>query len=104
LNPKQNILQREKYERIYQGMKFLTSQERQALHLTSLSCTSPFVGTILVSASNGNWQTPFLGMLAFPPFSRCRFSFLLLCRKGFRGCRAGGWKWGIFTREVVLAI
>lgn len=33
--------------------------------LTSFTCTSPFVGTILVTASQGNWQMPFLGMLAF---------------------------------------
>lgn len=33
LNPEQIILQREKYERIYEGMKRLSIQERQALHL-----------------------------------------------------------------------
>lgn len=33
LNPEQNLLQREKYERIYEAMKRLSLQERQALHL-----------------------------------------------------------------------
>src|SRR5690606_9131045 len=28
--------------------------------LTSFTCTSPFVGTILVSASQGEWQMPLL--------------------------------------------
>ncbi|HMS09310.1 MAG TPA: cytochrome c biogenesis protein CcdA, partial [Pyrinomonadaceae bacterium] len=32
--------------------------------LTSFTCTSPFVGTILVAASQGDWQMPMLGMLA----------------------------------------
>lgn len=35
LNPEQNILQREKYEQIYQGLKLLTMQERQTLYLRS---------------------------------------------------------------------
>ena len=33
LNPEQNVLQREKYERIYKGLKLLTINERQSLHL-----------------------------------------------------------------------
>jgi RNA polymerase sigma-70 factor, ECF subfamily len=33
LNPEQNILQREKYERIYEGLKRLSVQERQSMHL-----------------------------------------------------------------------
>lgn len=33
LNPEQNILQRERYERIYEGMKLLSIHERQSLHL-----------------------------------------------------------------------
>lgn len=33
LTPEQNVLQREKYERIYEGLKLLTIQERQSLYL-----------------------------------------------------------------------
>lgn len=33
LNPEQNILQREKYERVYEGLKLLSMQERQSLYL-----------------------------------------------------------------------
>jgi RNA polymerase sigma-70 factor (ECF subfamily) len=33
LNPEQNILQREKYERVYEGLKLLSIQERQSLYL-----------------------------------------------------------------------
>lgn len=32
-NPEQNVLQREKYERIYEGMKLLSAHERQSVHL-----------------------------------------------------------------------
>lgn len=32
-NPEQNVLQREKYERVYEGLKRLSTQERQALNL-----------------------------------------------------------------------
>jgi len=32
-NPEQNVLLREKYERIYEGMKLLSAHERQTLHL-----------------------------------------------------------------------
>lgn len=33
LNPEQNILQREKYKRVYEGLKLLSRQERQSLFL-----------------------------------------------------------------------
>jgi thiol:disulfide interchange protein len=100
--------------------------------LTSFTCTSPFVGTILVSVSNGDWQAPFLGMLAFSSVFALPFFVLALVPQWVSTLpRAGGWmnsvkvamgflevaaamkfisnvdlvwKWGIFTREVVLAI
>ncbi len=100
--------------------------------LTSFTCTSPFVGTILVSAANGNWQKPFLGMLAFSTVFALPFFVLALLPQYVSSLpRAGGWmnsvkvamgflevaaamkfisnvdlvwKWGIFTRDVVLAI
>jgi len=100
--------------------------------LTSFTCTSPFVGTILVSASQGDWQMPLLGMLAFSTvFALPFFVLALIPQLAAQLPRAGGWmnsvkvamgflevaaamkflsnvdlvwKWGIFTRSVVLAI
>ena len=100
--------------------------------LTSFTCTSPFVGTILVSASNGAWQLPMLGMLAFSSVFALPFFILALAPQLVSTLpRAGGWmnsikvamgfleiaaamkfisnvdliwKWGIFTRPFVLAI
>ena len=100
--------------------------------LTSFTCTSPFVGTILVSASQGAWQMPLLGMLAFSAVFALPFFVLALAPQMLSQLpRAGGWmnsvkvamgflevaaamkfisnvdlvwKWGIFTRDVVLAV
>jgi thiol:disulfide interchange protein len=100
--------------------------------LTSFTCTSPFVGTILVSASQGNWRMPLLGMLVFSAVFALPFFILALAPQLISQLpRAGGWmnsvkvamgflevaaamkflsnvdlvwKWGIFTRDVVLAI
>ncbi len=100
--------------------------------LTSFTCTSPFVGTILVSASQGDWQMPLLGMLAFSSVFALPFFVLALAPQLVSQLpRAGGWmnsvkvamgflevaaamkfisnvdlvwKWGIFTRDVVLSI
>ncbi|MDQ3321705.1 MAG: disulfide bond formation protein DsbD, partial [Acidobacteriota bacterium] len=100
--------------------------------LTSFTCTSPFVGTILVSASQGNWQMPLVGMLAFSSvFALPFFVLALLPQYVSQLPRAGGWmnsikvamgfleiaaamkflsnvdliwKWEIFTRNFVLSI
>ncbi len=100
--------------------------------LTSFTCTSPFVGTILVSASQGEWQRPLLGMLAFSTVFALPFFILALAPQLLAQLpRAGGWmnsvkvamgflevaaamkfisnvdlvwKWGIFTRDVVLSV
>ncbi|HEV7698914.1 MAG TPA: cytochrome c biogenesis protein CcdA [Pyrinomonadaceae bacterium] len=100
--------------------------------LTSFTCTSPFVGTILVSASQGNWRMPLVGMLVFSTVFALPFFVLALAPQLISQLpRAGGWmnsvkvamgflevaaamkfisnvdlvwKWGIFTRDVVLAV
>jgi len=100
--------------------------------LTSFTCTSPFVGTILVTASQGDWQMPLLGMLAFSAvFALPFFALALMPQMVSQLPRAGGWMnsikvamaflevaaamkflsnvdlvwhWGIFTRPVVLAV
>jgi thiol:disulfide interchange protein len=100
--------------------------------LTSFTCTSPFVGTVLVKAAQGDWQMPLVGMLAFSTvFALPFFVLALIPQLVSQLPRAGGWmnsvkvamgflevaaamkfisnvdlvwKWGIFTRSFVLAI
>jgi thiol:disulfide interchange protein len=100
--------------------------------LTSFTCTSPFVGTILVSAAGGEWQMPLIGMLAFSTvFAAPFFALALLPQYLSTLPRAGGWmnsvkvsmgflevaaamkflsnvdlvwNWGVFTRSFVLSI
>jgi thiol:disulfide interchange protein DsbD len=100
--------------------------------LTSFTCTSPFVGTILVEAAKGTWKMPLVGMLAFSSVFALPFFVLAVAPQLVsRLPRAGGWmnsikvtmgflevaaamkfisnvdliwKWGIFTRSFVLAV
>jgi thiol:disulfide interchange protein DsbD len=100
--------------------------------LTSFTCTAPFVGTLLVMTSQGNWRWPLAGMLAFSTVFAIPFFILALAPQMMsRLPRAGGWMvsvkvvmgfleiaaamkflsnadlvwhWGIFTRQVVLAV
>jgi thiol:disulfide interchange protein len=100
--------------------------------LTSFTCTSPFVGTILVSTAQGDWQYPLIGMLAFSTVFALPFFILALVPQFLSQLpKAGGWlnsvkvvmgfleiaaamkflsnvdlvwHWGIFTREVVLMV
>ena len=100
--------------------------------LTSFTCTAPFVGTLLVSASQGNWRWPTLGLLVFSSTFALPFVVLalvpsLLARlprsgewmvslktaMGFLEIAAAAkfvsnadlvWGWNIFTRNVVLWI
>ena len=98
--------------------------------LTSVTCTAPFVGTLLVLASQGSWATPIGGMLVYSSAFALPF-FLLAAAPGLVSHlpRAGEWmrtlrvligllevgaaikfvsnadlvlRWGIFTRDVVL--
>jgi thiol:disulfide interchange protein len=98
--------------------------------LTSVTCTAPFVGTLLVLASQGSWATPVAGMLVYSSAFALPF-FLLAAAPGLvsRLPRAGDWmrtlrvligllevaaaikflsnadlvlRWGAFTRDVVL--
>ncbi len=98
--------------------------------LTSVTCTAPFVGTLLVLASQGSWTMPIAGMLVYSTAFALPF-FLLAAAPGLVSHlpRAGEWmrtlrvligllevgaaikfvsnadlvlSWGIFTRDVVL--
>jgi thiol:disulfide interchange protein len=100
--------------------------------LTSFTCTAPFVGTLLVMAAQGKWVYPIIGMLAFSTVFALPFFVLALVPQLVSQLpKSGGWlnsvkvvmglleiaaamkflsnvdlvwHWGIFTRDVVLAI
>lgn len=99
--------------------------------VTSFTCTAPFVGTVLVTAAEGHWTQPVVGMLTYSLVFALPFFLLALVPHSLaRLPRAGGWlgtvkvamgllelaaamkflsnvdlvwRWGIFTRTVVLA-
>ena len=99
--------------------------------VTTFTCTAPFVGTLLVLASQGQWQQPVVGLLLFSTTFAVPFFFLALAPTVLaRLPRSGGWLksvkiviglievgaalkfvsnadlvmgWGIFSRQVVLA-
>lgn len=98
--------------------------------LTSVTCTAPFVGTLLVLAAQGSWATPVIGMLVYSTAFALPFVLLALApRLVVRLPRGGEWtrtlrvligilevgaaikfvsntdmvlRWGVFTRPVVL--
>ena len=98
--------------------------------LTSVTCTAPFVGTLLVLASRGSWATPVVGMIVYSTAFALPFVALAMVpRSVSRLPRAGAWMqtlrvligllevgaaikfvsntdmvlgWGVFTRNVVL--
>jgi thiol:disulfide interchange protein len=98
--------------------------------LTSVTCTAPFVGTLLVLAAHGSWAAPVAGMLVYSTaFALPFFLLALVPQVVSRLPRAGEWMltlrvligllevgaavkfasntdmvlgWGIFTRNVVL--
>ncbi|MBA3646920.1 MAG: hypothetical protein H0W63_12205, partial [Gemmatimonadaceae bacterium] len=97
---------------------------------TSLTCTAPFVGSLLVMAARGDWPLPFTGMLLFS--AAFALPFYLLARAPRllqRLPKAGDWihslrvcvgiveiaaaikfvanadvvsNWGVVTRQVVI--
>ncbi len=100
--------------------------------LTSFTCTVPFVGTVLVATSQGDWLWPAMGMVGFSVMFAAPFFFLALVPKFLTALpKSGGWlnsvkvtmgflelaaamkfisnvdlvwSWHMFTREVVLAV
>ncbi len=100
--------------------------------LTSFTCTVPFVGNVVVAASNGSWMQPVIGMAAFATVFALPFFLLALMPQWVSQMPRSGawlhavkvlmaflevaaamkflsnvdlvWRWGIFTRDVVLAI
>ena len=100
--------------------------------LTSFTCTVQFVGLLLVSASQGQWFWPFLGMVVFSAAFAFRFFFLALFPQYLAKLpKSGGWLnsvkvvmgflemaaafkflsntdlvwgWGFFSHNAVLAV
>jgi len=98
--------------------------------LTSVTCTAPFVGTLLVLASQGSWAMPVVGMIVYSTAFALPFVVLALTpRLVGRLPKSGQWirtlrvmigilevgaaikfvsnadlvmGWGVFTRPVVL--
>jgi thiol:disulfide interchange protein DsbD len=103
-----------------------------AFTLTSFTCTAPFLGTLLVVASQGDWQWPLAGLLAFSSVFALPFVLLawapqvaaalprsgawLLAVKATMGLLELAaalkflsnvdlvWGWGLFTRDVVIVL
>lgn len=100
--------------------------------LTSFTCTAPFVGTLLVLASRGNWRWPLIGMTGFSVVFALPFFLLAVVPQLMAQMpKAGGWMnsvkvvmgfleiaaamkflsnadliwhWNIFTHSMVLCI
>ena len=100
--------------------------------LTTFTCTAPFVGTLLVSATQGDWRWPAAGLLMFSTVFALPFLVLALVPQGLaRLPKSGEWMstmqgtlafielaaalkflsnadlvqgWGLFTRTTVLAL
>jgi thiol:disulfide interchange protein DsbD len=100
--------------------------------LTSFTCTAPFIGTLLVAASQGEWQRPIAGMLVYAAVFALPFVALATVPRWIGSLPRGGawlgrlkavmgfielaaavkflsnadlvWGWNVFTHDVVLAI
>ena len=100
--------------------------------LTSFTCTAPFIGTLLVAASRGEWQRPAVGMLLYAVTFALPFVVLALVPRWLGRLPRGGawlgrvkavmgfieiaaaakfvsnadlvWNWNVFTHDVVLGI
>jgi len=60
--------------------------------ITAFTCTAPFVGTLLVLSSQGNWRWPLAGMLVFACVFAAPFFVLALVPGILRKrLRPGGW-------------
>ena len=103
-----------------------------AFTLTSFTCTAPFLGTLLVVAAQGDWQWPLAGLLVFSSVFAAPFVLLAWAPQALASLPRSGawllsvkatmgllelaaalkflsnvdlvWGWGLFTRDVVIAL
>ena len=60
--------------------------------LTSFTCTSPFIGSLLVSTAQGDWKMPLLGMLTFSIVFALPFFVLAIAPRLLHSLpKSGGW-------------
>jgi thiol:disulfide interchange protein len=70
--------------------------------LTSVTCTAPFIGTLLVLASRGTWATPIIGMLVYSAAFALPFVLLALAPRAVATLpRAGEW---MVTLRVLIGL
>jgi thiol:disulfide interchange protein len=102
-----------------------------AFAITSFTCTAPFVGTLLVLATQGSWQWPLLGLVVYAGAFALPFFLLALAPGALSHLPAPGvwmrdlrrglgilelaaavkfvsnadlvWGWGVLSRSVVIA-
>ena len=114
------------------GRYFGTLLMGLAFTLTSFTCTAPFLGTLLVVAAQGDWQWPLAGLLVFSSVFALPFVLLAWAPQAVAALPRSGawllsvkatmgllelaaalkflsnvdlvWGWGIFTRDVVIAL
>jgi thiol:disulfide interchange protein len=71
-----------------------------AFAVTSFTCTAPFVGTLLVLATQGSWRWPLLGLFAYASAFALPFVFLALAPGALtRLPRPGAW-----MRDIRMAV
>jgi thiol:disulfide interchange protein DsbD len=73
-----------------------------AFTLTSVTCTAPFVGTLLVLASQGSWTTPIAGMLVYSTAFALPF-FILAAAPGLVSHLPGAGEW-MKTLRVLIGL
>jgi thiol:disulfide interchange protein len=76
-----------------------------AFTLTSFTCTAPFLGALFVVASQGDWQWPLAGMLAFSIVFALPFVILALAPQFLaRLPRSGAWLISVKTTMGFLEL
>ncbi|HUR00602.1 MAG TPA: cytochrome c biogenesis protein CcdA [Gemmatimonadaceae bacterium] len=70
--------------------------------LTSVTCTAPFVGTLLVLAARGTWSTPVLGMLIYSSAFALPFFFLAVAPR-YLSKLPGSGSW-MATLRVIMGL
>lgn len=71
-----------------------------AFTLASFTCTAPFIGPLLVSASRGDWQQPLVGMLVFSLVFASPFFLLALMPRWTAAIPRGGF----WLRDVKVLV